>query len=378
MNILFTRFPLQSIINGGAEKQTIALMKGLRERGHDVSFAGSCSALLKMCKAEGIKTHHLDIGQPPVTKGSAISFLWRMRSMRKKLKKILTEANSYKLKANIVVMLSLTEKLLLTDIASKKGVKVFWIEHDRIGNWLRKNPWLKLLLRQSQLATTIVVSELSKKLYNELGWKEKNLLAIPNGIDLPSPRGRGVGGEGLRLACIARLSPEKGVDILLEAIKDLPNISLTIIGTGPEQNTIKKMIVRINESTLRRGSGQAPQRINVLTNIKNPAGFYSQIDALVLPSRDHDPFGLVAAEAMMAGVPIIVTDACGIASYLDNGKDAIVVRAGSVEALKEGILKLATRNSRLTIAKEGQMTAQQKFSAEKMVENYELVLTGRA
>ncbi len=84
MRILFTRFPLESIY-GGAEMQTLSLMKGLRERGHEVAFLGSCQVLLEKAISYQLSAIRLDIGSPPVTKWGAVSFLWRHNRMRKKL-----------------------------------------------------------------------------------------------------------------------------------------------------------------------------------------------------------------------------------------------------------------------------------------------------
>src|SRR3989344_7616499 len=86
MRILFTRFPLESHF-GGAEVQTLSLMKGLMEKGHEVSFLGSCATLLRAVSDQrlAISTKRVHIGPPPVTKWHSISFLWRMRRMKRKL-----------------------------------------------------------------------------------------------------------------------------------------------------------------------------------------------------------------------------------------------------------------------------------------------------
>lgn len=369
MKILFTRFPLESIKNGGAEKQTLSLMLGLKEHGYDISFAGSCRALLEMCSDAGIPTAEWDIGAPPVTKWGAISFSWRKQKMRKKLAALLNEFGIRNAEFGIV-MLSLTEKLLLTDIAVNAGAKVFWLEHDRIGNWLTKNPWLKLLLKQSKRATTITVSELSKRMYEEMGFA--NVVAIANGVEevkseqlTENSRHSDnwkleTGNSRLRLGCIARLSPEKGVDVLIEAVKDLQNVTLTIVGSGPDESHIRHL-----------ANQQTSKLINLIPHIENINDFYPTIDALVLPSRDHDPFGLVAAEAMMRGIPVIVTDQCGIAGYLTDGKDAVIVEAGSVDALREGIERIRNSEFVIMIGGNGRKTAMEKFSIKRMIDEYE-------
>ena len=159
----------------------------------------------------------------------------------------------------------------------------------------------------------------------------------------------------MKIGCVSRLSPEKGVDVLIEAIKDLPGVSLEIIGTGPEKFEI-------------------PEKVKIIDRVEDLGRFYQSIDVLVLPSRDHDPFGLVAAEAMTLGTPVIVTDACGIANYLSNGKDSIVVEAGSKEVLNKAISKLKNSDLRKQIGNAGTKTATEKFSLEKMIGSYESIL----
>jgi glycosyltransferase involved in cell wall biosynthesis len=359
VRILFTRFPLESTL-GGAEIQTLSLMEGLMERGHAVAFAGSCPVLLAECRKRQMPVAEVHIGPPPVTKWGAVSFAWRKQGMRNILRTLIGTAD-------VIVMLSLSEKLLLTDIAADAGSKVIWIEHDRIGRWLTQNPWLPLLKKQSGKATTVVVSELSRKMYADLGWDAERVIAIPNGVTSPTPQPLPPRGEGglLRLGCIARLSHEKGVDVLIDAMAAIPDTAtLEIIGTGREETALKALTRRLD----------LQERITFTPHEPDIGGAYARFDALVLPSRDHDPFGMVAAEAMLAGLPVIVTDRCGIAGYLESEKDALIVKADSPSALADAIKRLGVRSQEIGV--HGQKTAQKKFSVKSMVEKYEDVFTG--
>jgi glycosyltransferase involved in cell wall biosynthesis len=363
MKILFTRFPLESAY-GGAEVQTLSLMEGLMKRGHAVAFIGSCPVLLEECSKRGILAAELDIGKPPVMVWDAVSFAWRKNGMKRKLKAALDEFGSL----DAICMLSLSEKLLLTDIAAKKGTKVFWIEHDRIGRWLTKNPWLPLLLKQSNNAVTISVSHLSGKIYEELGWDREKIKPIPNGIDetqLRVPRHESRSNAKLHLVCIARLSVEKGIDVLIRSMNDLPDsVTLKIVGEGPEGEKLHDLVNSLHLS----------QRIRFSPPQKDVSALYSLADALVLPSRDNDPFGLVAAEAMICGLPVVVTDACGIAGYLKDGHDALIVKAGSSTALTQAMKQLLMPSTFETLAKNAPVTAREKFLAERMIDEYEKAL----
>ena len=403
MKILFTRFPLESA-HGGAEVQTLSLMKGLSERGHDVAFLGSCPVLLTEVASLGLRVTGLEIGPPPVTKWGAVSFLWRKKGMQRRLEKSIMRTSfsaeisvsgDHGVSADLrddrhidaIFMLSMTEKLLLTETAVKNGIKVFWIEHDRVGPWLTKNPWLPRLRILSRLVTTICVSELSRKIYVDLGWRAGDVVAIPNGIDLvrfddesfsepplPSPLPPGEGdslfsrnasSSSLRLGCVARLSPEKGVDVLIQAVSGLPDVDLTIIGKGPEEGYLRKQIEQIHGTEM-----QSVERIRIIPHVDDLAAFYRSIDALVLPSRDNDPFGLVAAEAMACGTPVIVTEQCGIAGYLSDGVDAVIAKANSEKSLREAILRIKDPTVRSRLSTAGRKTAREKFSVDSMIERY--------
>ncbi len=352
MNILFTRFPLESA-NGGAEKQTISLMQGLSRRGHEVSFLGSCPVMLAECKRLKIVNEQLKIGNPPVTKWAAISFLWRKYGIRKKLINHF-QFSIFNFQLDAVVMLSLSEKILLTPYALKQGINVVWVEHDTVGPWLTKNPWLPTLRKLSAHVTTVCVSELSAQIFR--GLRYENVVAIPNGVDAPPKTFRShIFDETLRVGCIARLSPEKGVDILVEAMRSVCDATLLINGKGPQYI-------------------QQSQRVSIRAEVPDIDDIYKEIDVLVLPSRQEDPFGMVVAEAMLRGIAVICTDACGVAGYLTDGKDALIVPSGNASALTQAIIRMANGESRMAIARAGKKTAEEKFTVEKMVEEYVRVI----
>lgn len=355
MRILFTRFPLESQL-GGAEIQTISLMEGLARHKHEVSFLGSCPTLRYLCQGRSIPTDKLLLGPPPVTKWAAVSFLWRQFSMRKKLRNAMDKLGN----VQAIVMLSLTEKLLLTPYALKKKIPVFWVEHDRIGPWLSRNPWLPKLRALSTHVTTVVVSSLSEKKYIALGWDPAHIITIPNGIDLSRFGGVIRKHEGpLTVGSVARLSPEKGLDVLADALRNDPSINLIILGKGRSEKSLRRML-------------QTP-RMQLRTD-DNVARLFGDIDIFVLPSREHDPFGLVVAEAMSIGLPVIVTDACGIATYLKNGENAVIVPAGDAKALHDAIVSLENPELRAKIGEEGRTLVRLNFTLQKMIERYEFLM----
>lgn len=364
MRILFTRFPLESA-NGGAENQTMWLAEGLRQRGHEVSFLGSCPVLLQTFAAANFAVQTLNIGYPPVTKWTAASFLWRRQKM---LSAMISSIESMPVLPDVLVMLSLSEKILLTPWAAKKGIRVLWVEHDRIGSWLTKNPWLHELKTASGHATIICVSELSRLKYIQHGFAEERVVCVSNGVPLPATTlSTPLPDSHYFVGSIARLSPEKGIDVLVHAVAALPDVELTIVGTGREESYIRRLI----EEDIRR---IGVKRIALWPHVTDIDTFYASLDAFVLPSSDHDPFGLVAAEAMTRGIATIVTDACGIASLLTHGQDALIAKAGSVEDLATCLQKLKDPLLRETIGAAGQQTVRRRCSIDAMTEAYEALM----
>ena len=365
MRIHFTRFPLESA-HGGAENQTMWLAAGLRERGHTVSFLGSCPVLRQTFAASGFPVTPFEIGAPPVTKFGAVCFLWRRSAMFQKLK---AAYESLPELPDAVCMLSLSEKILLTDWLSSRGVNVVWIEHDRVGRWLTGSPWLSSLKAAAKHATIVCVSELSRQKYLDLGFDSTRIIAIPNGIPMPeTPNVERAAAATLMVGSVARLSPEKGLDVLIAAVAGLPEATLRIVGKGPQEGFLRSLIA---EDTARIGI----PRITLQSSVPDLNLFYASLDVFVLASADHDPFGLTAAEAMARGIPTIVTDECGIASSLTDGQDALCVEAGSAESLAAAIRKLRDPAFRKRLSEAAEKTARTCFGLARMTTAYEALLS---
>jgi glycosyltransferase involved in cell wall biosynthesis len=116
------------------------------------------------------------------------------------------------------------------------------------------------------------------------------------------------------------------------------------------------------------------QRITLASHIDDLDEFYNSLDVFVLPSTEHDPFGLVAAEAMVRGVPVVMTEACGIATEMEPDLEFFNAKPGSAESLKKSIMKMLDSEFRAKIAQRQQAKAKKLFSLETMVKRYEAIL----
>ena len=169
-----------------------------------------------------------------------------------------------------------------------------------------------------------VPSTFARQSFMQAGVDPRKVVMVPYGVHLahyfPAPKRH----DSFRVLCVASISIRKGIGYLLEAMERLalPNAELVLRGTVfPESKTI-----------LARHDGRF--RLQPAVARKELHDLYSQASVLVLPSIE-DGFGLVIAQAMACGVPVIATTNTGGPDLITDGKDGFVVPIRSSEAIGE-------------------------------------------
>ncbi|WP_069592022.1 glycosyltransferase family 4 protein [Methanosphaera sp. WGK6] len=241
----------------------------------------------------------------------------------------------------------LIESIILFSITKIKQEKfIIWRED---WDWEKENNLKEKILNciikyLTNHADAIIVPGTLHKQYfhNKLGVSEDKIHIMPNvsnisGIDENIKKST----NNKKILYVGRLIPRKGIKYLLEAYsnlkKEVDNIQLLIIGSGPEENSLKEYVKENNI-----------KNVEFLGQIKNNElkEYYQRSNLVVIPSINKgmgDPWVFVLNEAMYYGNPVIATTAVGAAPDMIKNNGFIVPEKDS-DTLFKAMRKIITDN----------------------------------
>jgi glycosyltransferase involved in cell wall biosynthesis len=223
-------------------------------------------------------------------------------------------------------------------MAKRFGARVLWFSWQNLN---RSYPFPFRLIERYSLRNAdyaIAGSSGAEEVWREKGYAGPLAIIPQFGVDpdifAPRPGGRDPA-RGFLIGYVGRLVPEKGVDLLLEAVAGMDaGWRLAIVGTGTEQGHLQTLIRRLGLADQVSFEGEIP-------SIRMPA-FYRELDVLVLPSRSRrnwvEQFGRVLIEAMACGVPVIGSDCGEIPNVV--GEAGLIFPEEDTEALREHLVRL--------------------------------------
>ncbi len=186
----------------------------------------------------------------------------------------------------------------------------------------------------------IAVSEDIRHALTGNGIDAKRIAVIPNSVGNGAQRDRseirqalGLAKEGAIIGYAGRLSPEKGVNFLLQAAQILKNsrraFSVVIAGEGSERDALQRMAEEKDlEETI------------IFTGFQEDVEpWLKASDIFVLPSlTEGTPMALL--EAMSLGLPVIASAVGGVPDIIENGVNGILVRPADCAGLAEALAEL--------------------------------------
>lgn len=212
----------------------------------------------------------------------------------------------------------------------------------------------------------IVPSEFGRRMYAKAGWPEERLVVKYNtALD----RGSGIGqAERRHFIALSRLSPEKGIDILVDAwrrVDGRTQIPLLIVGSGDSA-----------EELHRAGRGIPDVEFRPQVPYDEGLSLLAAAHAIVVPSRCFEMFPRVVAEAFSLAVPVVAARIGSLEDIIQPGRDGLLFERASAAELADSLCELAASPAlRARLATGARLRYEADFSPEsttsRLLEIYE-------
>jgi glycosyltransferase involved in cell wall biosynthesis len=228
--------------------------------------------------------------------------------------------------------------------------------------------WLNRLTAPIADRVTCVSPQVADFVVNHIGIPQDKVVTIPNGIEVPDVErpaaGRqariklGLPTDQVMVGTVARLDPVKRLDVLLQALRWLPDAYAVIIGDGPE----RARLMALSEGLGLTGRVRFPGQQGDIWR------WLAALDVFAL-SSDWEGMSNALLEAMAAGLPVVATEVGGTPDVVVNGATGLLVPPRDPTALAEAIVSLLNdADLRHRMGQTGRERVVQYFSAEQMVE----------
>jgi len=236
---------------------------------------------------------------------------------------------------------------LLTAVVARFGGKPFVVTLHGSGSagrfsdveLARRRPRLvHALLRRA--SAVICVSETVAAALRSAG---VDVVVIPNGVRVPAEVGASA--EPPEVLYVGRLSPEKNVDTLVEAVGDL---NLVVAGDGPLRERVPNALGAVPHAEVERLLERA---------------------SVVVSPCEREGFGLAAAEAMAFGRPVVAAAGGALLELVADGETGLLVPPRDAAALREAVERLlGDRELRERLGRAARERARERFGWDGVIE----------
>jgi phosphatidyl-myo-inositol alpha-mannosyltransferase len=269
---------------------------------------------------------------------------------------------------------------LLAVLSSGRNLPVVGTFHANLDRSLALEAATPLLRRvDDRLAARIAVSASARDT-----WQRRfggTMAVVPNGVApefFASPKPlEGWKQDGPTILFVGRLEPRKGLEYLVRAFLRLkpafPRLRLLVVGRDDRGQQPKAMAMvppRLRPDLVFVGS--VPQA--------DLPSWYASADVFCAPSLGGESFGIVLAEAMAVGLPVVCSDIGGYRDVVRDGTDGLLVPPRDPEALAEALAGLLDNPARLAAMGEAAAAAARRYAWEvvagQVAEVYRTALDG--
>ena len=150
------------------------------------------------------------------------------------------------------------------------------------------------------------------------GMPSSKITVVPNGVRIDVKVTNPLNNNNILY--VGYLDQRKGVHTLIEATeslhKSIPGLKVMIVGSGPEKNGLEKLIDKLNlQSTVSLTGRLSKEELE---------DAYASARIVVVPSIWPEVFGLVAAEALIRGIPVVASNIGALPEIVDDGQTGLL------------------------------------------------------
>lgn len=229
--------------------------------------------------------------------------------------------------------------------------------------------WVRRLLRRAQ----IVVGDSTSNLENMRRFYAPEIPGVRISLGIPrpepgaAPRARyGCGDDEVLLVTVGRLVARKAIPQLIAMIDTLRGepVRLLVIGTGPEEHTLKEQC----------RERQLSHRIVFLGHVEEAEKFrILRMCDLYVSTSQHEGFGLVFLEAMASGLPIVCYDYGGQTDFLSDNDTGYLVPLNDLESFTERCTRLIANPALRKAIGSNNLRLVEEFYIDRCASKYEAV-----
>jgi glycosyltransferase involved in cell wall biosynthesis len=207
-----------------------------------------------------------------------------------------------------------------------------------------------------------------------LGVPAEKIRVVPLGINLEgySKKERD-SSQPFTIGFFARVAPEKGLHVLAESYRQLrkngrlENARLSAAGyLAPEHRSYLSEI----QEAMNQAELSSEFKYEGVVDRQQKIAFLQSIDVLSVPATYNEPKGIFLLEAMACGVPVLQPRRGGFTEVVERTGGGLLVEPDNVEALAEGILKLARDSDlRASLGENGFKNVREHYSVARMADS---------
>ncbi len=345
---------------GGGERRYFELSKRLAGRGHDVTWVSMRQGTCPDTEiSDGVKMRHIGprIQQLPYrTAGQFLHYQVALLRYFSTHRYDLIDVQPFSPLLACFVASKLMKMPMVASIYDVAGAdEDQWLDSGRIGRIAEK------VLYRLPYSTMVTISDSARDaLHTNYGIPRSRLQLVYCGADIATIDSIApAAGKPTDVIFVGRLAPNKHVDDFVDVVarlkQTIPAISAIIIGHGPMEPTLRKLIDAKDLRVAIKVLGKLERHDDVIAEIRKSR-------LLILPST-REGFGIVLAEAGACGIPVLAYRCPGVIDVVEDGVSGFIVPPRDVGRLATAALQLLQNDKlRHTMGVAGRRRVERRFS----------------